>query len=309
MPKDLNPANYPSEKDAEDLIDDGSTPSEEEEQEEEEQPVKKDPPAKKPAKKEEDSEEEEDSGERKPHMVPLSALKKEQRRAAEAVRKAKEAQERLEAFEREKSDRQKADFEKVDKELAKLYDDVEEARAEGRTKDAAKLQREIDRINGELTRAQAAWLASKEAVKQQNLLAYNSLVKVLEEADPRFDENADEYDGDLVDRVAELTEAFEAKGLAAPEALRKATKLILGEDPFRANRPLARDDKKAAAKPEKKGRKTDVAKNLSAQKKQPAEEPADHKEKNSTIDPTKLTDDDWDKLPESKKRELRGDFG
>ena len=32
MPKDLNPANYPSEKDAEDLVDDGSNLPKEEEQ-------------------------------------------------------------------------------------------------------------------------------------------------------------------------------------------------------------------------------------------------------------------------------------
>ena len=153
--------------------------------------------------------------------------------------------------------------------------------------------------------------AAKEATKQANLQAYNSLVNVLEGVDPRFDEDSDEYDEELVERVSELTEAYEAKGLSAPDALRKATKLVLGVDPFRPAKSLARDEKKEDKKEKEKpaARKTDVKKNLNAQKKQPAEEPGDHKEKTGKIDPMKLSDADWDKLPESKRRELRGDFG
>ena len=333
MPKDLNPDNYPNERDAENLEDDGSNPDqEEEEQEEEEQPASR-RTAKKAGKKadkkeeseeeeseeeeseEEESEEEEDeegeeSADKKPVSVPLSALKKAQRRAVQAQQQAEALQKRLDALEKDKTDSQKKEFEKLESQLDELYEKVEEARAEGKVKEAAKLQREIDRINGDMNRAQAAWMATKEAVRQQNLMAYNALVRSLEEVDPRFDQEHDDFDAELVERVDELTQAYEAKGIAPPDALRKALKVIVGKDPFRAAnaKTLEREAvKKNAAK--SAARKTDVGKNLSAQKKQPAEEPGDHKEKDGKLDPLKLSEADWDKLPESKKRELRGDFG
>ncbi|MDI2601464.1 hypothetical protein, partial [Listeria monocytogenes] len=77
--------------------------------------------------------------------------------------------------------------------LDKLYEDVEEARAKGETKEAARLQRELDKMKDGMTRAQAQAIATREAVRAADTRAFNSLVKELESLDPRFDPESDDY--------------------------------------------------------------------------------------------------------------------
>ncbi len=339
-PKDLNPENYGKEEDAEGLDDYGDKEPEEGEDEDEQPEGKK--PAKKAAKKaakkpaekdpedeedEEDPEDEEDEEEpededdeegedkddkKKSTTVPLSALKKQQRIARQNQDRARQAEERLRQLEGSASDKQKADMQKTAEKLEGLYESVEDLRAEGKTKEAAKVQREIDDIRDGMTRNQAAYLATKQAVQQHNLMAFNSLVKELEYVDSRFDEDSEDFDEELVESVSETAEAFEAKGMSAPDALRKAARIVLGEDPFRKGAKLARDAKSKPAEKDKKSEKrikTDVQKNLDAMKKQPPEEKSKNKEKAIDLDVSKLSDEDWEKLPASKKAELRGDNG
>lgn len=323
-----NPHDFPREEDAEHLEDRGDVLTEEEEEEEEEQPEK---PAKKAAKKvvkkkakaeeeeeeepdeeeeeepdeeEEEDEEDEDADKNKAGTVPLHVLKRSQQKRRQAEERLRALEDKLNQQSDDATDRQKAKFEKTVARMEELYEQVEEARAEGRTKDAAKLQRELDGIRSDMTRAEAAYHATKQALAQQNHVAYNALVSELEVIDPRFDENADEFDDDLVERTSELTEAYEAKGLSAPEALRKALRMILGEDPFRTGRRLQKEEPKKKAAP----RKTDVAKNLETKKKTPPEDKQGSLEKKSSVNPLKLSDEDFDKLPEATKRRIRGDF-
>ena len=317
--KTLNPKDYPSDKDADDLVDrgDGGAAEEEEAEEEEleEEEEDKKPAKKKAAKKkdddseeeeeeDDDSEEEEEEPEEKAKSVPLHVLRKSQQKRRDAENRAKELEAKLKDLEGEKSDRQKQKFDKLTERMDSLYEEIENARAEGRTRDAAKLQKELDEHRADMTRAEAAWHATKQALAQQSLVAFNALVSELEAIDPRFDETDDEFDEDLVDRVGELTEAYEAKGLNAPEALRKALRVILGNDPFREVKKLAREQPKQEAEK----RKTDVRKNLAAAKKQPPEDAGKTRERSGKINPLTLSDDDWEKLPESTRKKLRGDF-
>lgn len=321
----LNPKDYPDHEDDDTKVDRGDTGLDDEtEEEEEEKPAAKKKPAKKPSKKdeavdegeneeeEEEEEAEEEDDDETPErstMVALSVLKKAQAKRRAAEERAKELERKLNAQEETKSDRQKEQFDKLTARMDELYEAVEEARATGDKKEAAKLQRELDDIRGRMTQAQASMHATRQALQAQNLHAYNALVAELEVIEPRFDESADEYDEDLVERVAELTEGYEAKGMHAPDALRKALRLILGVDPFKESRRLARDVKKPVEEKEKvAARKTDVKKNLEAKKKQPPEERDGNKEKSGVIHAAKLSEEDFDKLPKSKLRELRGDF-
>lgn len=251
---------------------------------------------------EEEEEEEEEEEDRK-SSVPLHVLRKSQAKRREAERRVQELEERLKALEGDKSDRQKQKFDKLNARMDELYEQIEDARAEGRTKDAAKLQRELDGIRSEMTKAEAAWYATKQAVAQQALAAYNALVAELETIDPRFDQDSDEFDEDLTDRVADLTEAYEARGMNAPEALKKALRTITGVDPFRERPRLAREEKKKVPP-----RKTDIARNLAAAKKQPPADKAATKERAGEINPLKLSEKEWDELPESTRKKLRGDF-
>ena len=325
-----NAKDFPSHDAADDLEDRGDAglneEEEQEEQEEEEVEDDKKPEKKAPKKKtsseeeddeeaddeedEEEDEDDEDEGDKKPTMVALSVLKKAQAKRRAAEDRAKELEKKLQVQEDTRSDRQKQQFDKMNERLEELYEAVEEARRVGDSKEAAKLQRELDGIRNKMTSAQATMMATKQALAAQNLQAYNALVAELEVIDPRFDESAEEHDEDLVERVAELTEGYEVCGMGAPEALRKALRLILGVDPFKEGRRLARENKK----PEKEGkkvdvRKTDVKKNLDTKKKQPPEERDTNKERVGKINPASLSEEDFDKLPKSKIRELRGDFG
>ncbi len=316
----LNPKDYPEHRDDDDdqevdRGDDGIEEDEEEEDKPEKKPAEKkskDKPNEEEDGEEEDEEDEEDDEEEdekpaKGTTVPLHVLRKAQDKRRQAEARAADLERRLNEQNDTKSERQKTEFEKLTKRMDELYEQVEEARAEGKSAVAAKLQRELDGIREKMSTGQAAMLATKRALEAQNLVAYNSLVAELEVIDPRFDQDDDSYDEDLVERVGELTEAYEARGLSSPDALRKATRLILGKDVFRESRNLARPEKKEEKKVE--SRKTDTKKNLEAKRKQPPEDREKVKERPGHIDPRKISEEDFDKLPESKKRELRGDFG
>ena len=318
-----NPSNFPSEDDIIDENDRGDTVDENEEEEVEKPDDEKAPAKKAPAKKkEEDEPDEEEEEEDEPDeeeeedepdedtsgkTVALHVLKKAQAKRRAAEQRVAELERQLQQRASETSDRQKQEMAKVEARVEELYEQIEDARAEGRTKDAAKLQRELDGINQDLTRKQAAWLATKQALESQHLATYNALVGELETIDPRFDENSDEFDEDLVDRVSELTEGYESKNVPLPDALRKALRLIIGVDPFREGRKLRAEDKKPPAK-KAVAKKPDLKKNLDAKKRQPPEDRGSEVERNTEVDPLKLSDEEFEKLPDATKRRLRGDF-
>ena len=197
-------------------------------------------------------------------------------------------------------------------ELDDLYDKVEELRAEGKTAEAAKAQRKIDTIRDNMTRAQAGAYAAQQAVKQTETNAYNAMVRELEYIEPRLDPESDEFDEELLTDISELVSGYESKGDILTDALRKACRLVLREDPFRKSRSLARAAKNAAAEkggaPKKAAKRaTDVDKNLSAAKKQPPEEPGNRAEK-PTEDPdmNRISEADFDALPKATLDRLLG---
>lgn len=311
--KDLNPANYADHDDAENLTDRGD---EHEEGEEEVDTTTEKKVTKKVVKKkvveeeEEEGEEEEEEGEeeegeeeekddRPDTRVPYKRFARQRDARVSAEERAAAAESKLAEIEANKSKAVRDSIQETTDKLNEMYEQVEEARAEGRTKDASKLQQQIDGIRDKLTRNQAAHFAAKAAVDESNLRVYNAQVRELEAYDPRFDKDSEEHDPDLVEEVSDLVEAYEARGMAAPEALRKAAKTVLREDPFAGGK--ARSLKKAQP------RKTDVLGNLKAAKKQPAEEPSTLRERSGKIDVSKMSEKDFDALPESKIRQLRGD--
>lgn len=279
---------------------------------------KKPPAAKEEDDEEEDAEEpeeEEDEDEtpaEDPERVKLA--KKLARTSAARTRleqQVAEQRRQLEELTQTKSDATKERMVKLHEELDSLYDAVEDFRAEGKTKEAAKAQRRIDEIRDGMTRAQAAYTATRDALAQTEMRAYNTMVKELETLDERFDPDSDDFDQSLLDDVSELVDGYEKGGMALTEALRKAVKLTLREDLFSKKRALAREDKKR--EPEKKaaGKKpTDVDKNLRTAKKQPPEEPGARREKSTELpDMETISEKDFDALPESVQRRLLGNDG
>jgi chromosome segregation ATPase len=196
-------------------------------------------------------------------------------------------------------------------EVDALYEQVEDARIDGKTREAAALQRQIDQKNREIGRIESYVMTARQTAALQQNTAYDSMLEVLEATYVEMDPESDDYDPDTVTEMEELVQAFEARGLSAPEALRKATKAIFREDPF-ARRPKreARAKEEAAPAAKLTPKKPDTKKALDTMKRQPPDTSSKgvNKGDDTKIRISELSEEEFDKLPESKKAEYRGDF-
>lgn len=267
------------------------------------EPVADEPAADEPAVKEPAAEEpaDEPADDAKPNaMVPRAAIAEARRKRREAEARAEQLQAQLEDL-REKSGQGRAFKEFTDK-VDKLYEDVEVARAEGDSKRAAQLQRELDNMRDGARRAQVEYLAQQKAAQATALAAYEAVVDQVELLVPELDPQNDEFNEDMLEEVSAARDGFEAHGQSPAEALKRALYYVLGEDVFAEARGAHRD-----ALPAKKP--TNVKKNLAAAKKTPPEVGStEAPEKPLVLDVSKLSDDEFDKLPEATRRRLRGDF-
>ena len=275
-------------------------PAKKEEEEDEEDDEEEDDEEDEEEDDEEDDEEEDKGKNKGAKSNPrLERMRTQRDRAREELNAA---QRRLAELENKQTDAAKEKLDKITKRRDELYDLVEDARAKGETKAAAKYQRELDEINANMTRSQAQYAAVRDAAAAAAVREYNATVRELESLDPRFDTTSRKYDEDLVNEVDELTQAFEARGMSPADALRKATKVVLREDPFAPGKRRASLDREE--------RKTDKKTNAAAAKRQPVEEPGATREKaNKQIDFSQMSEKDFDALPESKLRELDGSNG
>lgn len=122
---------------------------------------------------------------------------------------------------------------------------------------------------------------------------------------PVLDQDSDQYDDSVVDEVADLQEAFIAKGVSPADALYRAVNYVIrntgtGAPEQPQDRPV---DKKV----------TDIKKNLKTASSQP---PSNQKVgddngatgmKGDVLDVADLSEEEFDALPESTLRKLRGD--
>ena len=249
----------------------------EEDDEEDAPPAKKAPvkkaPAKKAAKEEEEDDEEEDDEEEddeeeddapaKKNTVPYDRFKKvnDRRRAAET--RTRELESALSKIQSNQSETQKAALDKAQERLDNLYEDVEKARLAGDTREAARLQKELDAERDKLTTKQAAQLSLQQALRVQDTEAYNARVEELAAVDSRFDDESDDFDEDLVAEVNNLVASFERDGQRLTMALRRAVKYATGQD-ILGPKKLEREPPKTPLK-----RTTDTRKNAEAARRTP----------------------------------------
>jgi hypothetical protein len=163
-------------------------------------------------------------------------------------------------------------------------------------------------------------LARAEAVEQ---VRYDSVVDRVEEAYPFLAEGAEDFDADMTGTLLVMKRGYEAEGLSSSEALKRTIKAL---------RPQLDAAKKALAKPDDPAAK-EVADKAAAEAKTKAEKvEADRREKAvaagsaaaaaspakpgvagtadktvKEIDVAKLSEKDYDKLPDDERKRLRGD--
>jgi hypothetical protein len=237
------------------------------------------------------------------------------------VQKANDAASRVKALEDEitrlKGSKSEAETKELDTKLDDLYEKVEQARGLGKTQEAAKIQREIDTINRQLSSAAASTEAAQVALAAARAAQYDSFVEAVELKFPELNPESEHYDEDMAEEVRDLTSAYIAKGMPEVAALKKAMVYIYRDEDVLKNGTAAsyeKKEEKVAPKNDKKEKVAAERKNVAgrvatANKTPPRTEDAGRNNGTDVkIDVTKMSDDDWDKLPESTKARMRGDF-
>jgi len=292
----------PEKKDDEDKPRDPKTGKfvKEEKKEEEEDPPEKD---------EDDPPEKDD---KKPQMVPLARLNAviAQRNELSVMLAAKDKEEKAARKE------DKAEIKEIGTKLDDLYDKVEVARSEGQTKEAAAMQRQIATLERQIGAIEGAQVARAEALLASENREYDSMLRTLAETDERYDADSEEFDQSVVRRTEFYVDSFIKGGMTPTQALREATMAMTGKDIFSTGKRAQRVPKVAEKEPDEKKpepkkavepKKTDVEKNLKRAKQQPPDVEKGGPEGDGTFDVYGMSEEAWAKLPEAKKREMRGD--
>lgn len=267
----------------------------------------------------EDEDEDEEGEDAKKQNLPIRLNKaKEQRdRAREDAARERAERERLQRELDKLRDDGKKDKEdpvaKLNAELDSLYEKVEEARADGDTKGAAQLQRQIDAKNREIVKLEAEHIASETSSKAAEDARYDALLERLEGDIDALNPQHDDFDPKAVKALEFYTEAHEKMGMAASKALMQAARVVFGYGTDKKDN--AKDDAKGDDKDDKKDdkvvqmrKKTDAKKAADTQRKQPPDLANRGVNKDDTkIDVGGLSDEEWDNLPESKRAQMRGD--
>lgn len=217
------------------------------------------------------------------------------------------------------------DFTKLEAEIDDLEDKLEEAIKDGNVEAKQRIRREIRQKNGQVGEAKAAAYSQHATAVAVEQIRYDAMVERMEVEHPELNPDLeDSFDEDKVAEVQDYKSAFEAKGESSTVALKKALKAVYGNA---APKPVEKKEEPAKEKDDAKGQedlkaKADkeaadrkaaaVTKGLDAKGKQPSNEKAgvdsDKAGKSGkSVDVSKMTDKDFDKLEEDEVKRLRGD--
>ena len=194
-----------------------------------------------------------------------------------------------------------------------LYEQIEELRLEGDVKAAAAAQRKLDDLNQEILLTQTRQIASTATAQADAAKVYNAYADAAEAAFPELVKGSDVYSAEKVNDVNLTATAFEKAGMQPLAALQKAIKLVMGEtvEDRQAKKAAPPPASAAPTPPAAPPVKTpDLKKAVAAANNQPPPSAdAGINRDDMTINPRTLTEEEFDALPISKQRELRGDFG
>lgn len=185
--------------------------------------------------------------------------------------------------------------------------------ADGELDKAKAVLKDINRLNRQLGSIEATSLASTHAQESTHVDALGQMVDLYKESYPVFDDaNKDAYNQDLVNFVADLQGRFEMTGSSPAEALRMAVELTVSRFGLvsEAEAPVAE-----AAKTDKKSaedrKAASVAKAVKAANAQPPKLDKAGTDSDkigiSKIDVFSLSQEEFNRLPESTLARLRGD--
>lgn len=251
-----------------------------------------------------DDDKDDDKGDDIPNAAVRLDRMREQRDRERAEKLALAA--RIEALEKgaKPPEKQPTQEEKINAELEELYEKVEMLRADGEHKEAAKLQRQIDTKNRELVILEAKHISNETTTEAAENAKYDALLDQFEAEIPQLNPKHEDFDPKAVKALEFYVEAHEKMGMPASRALQMARNVVFGA----AKAPEKKDDKKPDdKKPEKK---TDLDKVADTQRRQPPDPSNKGTDKDDvTLDPDKMSDEEWAAVPKAKRAAMRGDNG
>ena len=227
-----------------------------------------------------------------------------ERRAAELERQLKEGQaaqvrtEQIEAIE--------ADITALEQKHADLLLD-------GNSKEAAAVMKEIRMAERKIARAESDAIADQRVSRTIEAQKFDTVVARIEADFPEFNPESDKFDADLVSLVlAKQGNLIRSEGLSPSAAMEKAAKDVAGRFLKQAEDTKV-EEKKGLSTQAVDRKQEQVAKNIDASKRQPADMrdvgiDSDKAGKTENIDVGSMSADELAALPEATRKRLRGDF-
>lgn len=244
-----------------------------------------------------------------PDPVPNAAVRldrmREQRDRERVARE--DAERRLAALENASKPAEPAvdPLKVLDGEIDSLYEQVEEARLDGDAKLAAQLQRQLDTKKEERIEFKTERVVSRSTVEASENARYDSLLDQLESEISVINPRHDDFDPEAVKALEFYVAAHEKMGMSATRALIAARNVVFG-----AARAPVQDDAPPAKAGKPPVKKTDLDKVADTQRRQPPDVANKGSDKDDiTIDPDKLSDEEWAAVPKAKRASMRGDYG
>lgn len=249
---------------------------------------------------------------------------------AKARREAETATKRADELEAQlKANQGIVDVEKLESRIDDAEEELEKARADGNAEKAAALRREIRSINRQISDSAAAAHAARATAVAVEQIRYGALVSQMEVEHPELNPDLeDQYDQAVVDELTEFKSAFEAAGHSSSESLKKALKAVYRGGPA-PKKEAAKDDageEETAEELEAKAKKATDAAKLASERKEAAiakaladkkKQPSDTKKAGLDSDKagqkgldkpvSKMSEKEFDALPEDERKRLRGD--
>lgn len=244
-------------------------------------------------------------------LVPKARYDFKAAQAKQLEKRAADLEAKLRSYEEADKKAKESPAVDYDAQIAAIDKQIADARKDGNT-DA------VIELMDKKTELRIAKVASAREPAQEidtSKLTEEALDKLrVDEAITRLEEeysvlvpDSDDYDPDVVAEIQDLRAAFEARGYSRFDALSRAVNYVLPN--------IESKTEKTIEAPTLSGpRKTDVKKNIDAKKRMPPDmlsvaTPSDKLGMQNELPSVyKLTEAEFEALPESKKRQMRGDF-
>lgn len=210
------------------------------------------------------------------------------------------------------------DLTKMEDSITAMEKQYNKLLADGEVDKASELMSKIRRAERDVVETKAEMRAQAAEIRARESARYDIVLERIEESYPQLNQDADEYDPELVTDVVDLKAVYEKRGNPPSKALQMAVKKLLGQesrDQKQATEVAPRVTEKDVAKAVKDERKKDASgKAADANKRQPpsAKDVGMDSDKAggglTPKDVMNMSQEEFAKLTEEQLRKLRGDL-